>query len=216
MAYVLRIDHRADIGNQYAQAFRSKLVFANFSTNFPSHTVLDSVDRNAERNSIETILRRYNVSLITASGHGEYGRVLGMNGRAIWEASPLSPINLNELSGKLVHLLCCDSGTYLAHMMVFAGVEGFWGYAGIFAFSRSLFAHPDQDSDAEKFFEMDAIIDRGILSGKAARDIYADVSRYVLNTAPTLSNLDRGLFLGNFMLITCPVLTYGNSAAILK
>ena len=73
MAYVLRIDHRADIGNQYAQAFRSKLVFANFSTNFPSHTVLDSVDRNAERNSIETILRRYNVSLITASGQNMAG-----------------------------------------------------------------------------------------------------------------------------------------------
>jgi hypothetical protein len=215
MGYVLQIDHKADIPNAYSQAFRNKLVFDNFNGKFP-HTLIKAIDTNAEKNYVESILQGSSVNYISASGHGEYDQLIGEDGLPVWEADPVSQPHLQPLAGTIVHLLSCGTGSYLGHVMIKFGVTSFWGYTSIFSFPRRAeFGSPENDFVAEPFFEMDAIIDRGILKGDSAQVIYGDVSTYVAQTLPSLSHDDRVIFLDNYMIIVCPVHDWGDSFAVL-
>ena len=214
MGAVLQIDHKSDIANAYCQAFREKLVFRNFT--FP-HALIKATDHAAERQNVEAILKGATVDYISASGHGEFGQLFGEDGVPIWEADPIAQPALQPLAGKIVHLLSCGTGSYLGPTMIDFGAACFWGYAAEFSFSREEFGPPENDAIAELFFEMDAIIDRGILNGNPAQVIYNDVSIYMINTAAKLVDpIDRSIFLDNYMVIVCPVVSSGDPLRVLS
>lgn len=214
MSYVLQIDHRNDLPTEYCQAFREKLVFRDFPTRFPTHSLVKAVNADAESGYINYLLTNTIVDYISVAGHGEYYTLSGEDGVPIWDCHPtvISSSPLTSLRGKIVHMLSCNSGSYLGHKMVeLLGVECFWGYTSEFSWPYSGGRPIEDDIVAELFFEMDAIIDRGILSGDLPQKIYQDISKYVCNTVMKLgSDLHRGMFLDNFMIIVCPALSWGN------
>ncbi len=213
MGCVLRIDHDIDLANRYVQSFRAKLVFRNFQQDFPKHSVLEALNANATQKNVESILRTKQIDYISGAGHGRYEMFTGHDGNPIWDVSQ----NLADLKQKVVHLLSCETGAVLGRAIVFHGATAFWGYTVNFAFSHKSNPPSLEDDDlAEAFLKMDTIIDRGILSGKRSDDIYTSMSKYVAQVAPQLTALDRGLLLDNFNHLACPVVTWGNGAAVIS
>jgi hypothetical protein len=213
--YVLQIDHNADVANAYCQAFREKLVFRNFNATFAPHQLTKAVNNNAACVYVDNIIARSAFTYISAAGHGEYDQLLGEDGVPIWESHPITGAtpSMQFLSGKIIHLLSCDTGSYLGHMMVDSGVTCFWGYNTIFLWPRSPRSQIDRIEDdqiSEPFFEMDAIIDRGILQGDSSQTIYKNICTYVRNTVVKIPSRHRLMFLDNFMILACPALHWGN------
>jgi hypothetical protein len=212
MATVMRIDHDSDLTNQYAQAFRVKHVFAQFNGQYPQHVVVEAIDGAAIQTNVESILRQNTINYISGAGHGAYHTFIGSDSNPIWDASQ----DLSLLAGKVVHLLACETGAVLGRAIVEQGATAFWGYTVSFVFKHDT-NPPTLDSDvlAEAFLKMDTIIDRGILAGKNSQDIYDSIERYVAQVWIGLAPLDRGLLLSNFVHLACPVVDWGDEAAVL-
>lgn len=204
MGLVLRIDHSSDRDTAYAQAFRVKLVFANFATKYRNDTVVEAINQDAKRDEVDACLMTRSVAFVSAAGHGKTRTFLGENGINIWtDASQ----NLDLLKGKIIHLLACDSGGVLGRAITLAGAKAFWGYSGHFVFNTDGDAPSSlkDDTRAEVFFKMDALIDEGILSRLNATDIYRSVWDYVVKEYPQLSRKeDRAALLFNFVHLVCP------------
>jgi hypothetical protein len=100
--------------------------------------------------------------------------------------------------------------------MVSAGARAFWGYTTNFVFYHRDPVPDDLVADdlAAAFLTMDVIIDRGILVGKTAPEIYQSVTNYVANVLPQLkTTAQRAVFLDNFAHLVCPATTWGDPTA---
>jgi hypothetical protein len=214
MGDVLRIDYDSDLVNRYAQAFRTKYVFQNFRSEYPQHNLFELVNNKATANEAYYFLLSNPIDYISAAGHGRYEAFIGENGVAIW--------NLNQsftlLRGKILHILACETGAIFGRTFIKNGGVAFWGYTVNFVISH-LDAPPlalADDKIAEIFLRMDAIIDRGILSGNNSRDIYNAIEDYVAYIAPKLTAFHRGLLISNFAHIACPVVEWGLASATMS
>jgi hypothetical protein len=212
MGEVLRIDHGGDLVNRYAQSFRIKFIFGNFRAQYPQHMLLEAINGKANQQDISLLLSgNASIQYISGAGHGRYEAFIGENGSAIWHSGQ----NLNLLRDKTIHLLACESGAVLGRTIVQNGGIAFWGYTVSFVMShmstpRSL----EEDTVAEVFLRMDVIIDRGVLSGKNGKEIYDSIENYMAYMLPRLTSLDRGLLISNFVHLACPVINWGDEAAI--
>jgi len=208
----MRVDHDGDLTNQYVQAFRNKHVFDNFGSQYPQHLIEVAVNADAVSQSVNAMLQQNSIDYVSAAGHGTYDTFIGRDGSPIWDYSQ----NLGLFSGKIVHLLACQTGALLGREIIQQGAKAFWGYTVNFVFKHS--AQPtslDKDNVAEVFIKMDIIIDRGVLAGKNAADIYDSIERYMAKVLLSLPALDRGLLLSNFVHLACPAIDWGDRAAVL-
>jgi hypothetical protein len=212
MAGILRIDHNDDMVNSYAQAFRQKLIFDDFASNYPHHGLFVASNDHATKNYVDTLLNANSISYITGSGHGQYEAFFGKDGIPIWHSEQ----SLDSLKGKIIHLLSCDTGAVLGRAIIETGGNAFWGYTVNFEIVHEeappfLF----DDKAAAIFFQFDAIIDRGILAGRSSDDIYASLEKYMGTVLPQLSKapLIQSLLIANFVHLACPVINWGDRAA---
>jgi hypothetical protein len=210
---VLGIDPAWDIVTRYGHEFRSQFVFINFSTDWPQHTLQRLIGEHAAQPYVDAHLTNHHsnnrpIRYITGMGHGVYNTFAGYENRPIWSASQ----QLAQLRGTLVHLLSCQTGALLGRSMVQQGVEAFWGYTVNFSFyhTNPPPAHLEQDTIAERFLRMDCIIDRGILSGRTADQIYDSITRYCAEVYPQLPQHQRAVLLDNYLHLVCPATTWGS------
>lgn len=134
-----------------------------------------------------------------------------------------------HVQGAIVHLLSCQAGALLGLAIVHAGARAFWGYTVNFTFWHDDPAPDPLDTDetADLFFGLDAIIDRGILTGKPAAIIYQDVIDAFWDAheqlLPASSSQDvypyqlvAATLLDDFVHLVCPVTTWGDQQATLS
>jgi hypothetical protein len=102
--------------------------------------------------------------------------------------------------------------------MVEDGARAFWGYTVNFSFFHR---NPppsalETDKTAEIFFRMDAIVDRGILAGKTATEIYDSLTSYFATVYSKLHDpAHKAVLLDNFVHLVCPVTVWGEGGALL-
>jgi hypothetical protein len=210
MADVVRID--ADDGKitPYATAFRDRLVFDAFDGDFPAHRVVGLLGDDAAAGPVAAALAG-GPGYVTGVGHGEYGAFTGTDRLAVWDPGS----DLSALGGAIVHLLSCQTGSSLGPRMIKAGARAFWGYSVDFEFffQRDPPADLADDATAEVYFRMDVIIDRGVLAGRTAQEIYDSVSRYVAAVVPQLTGAQRVVLLSNYVHLVWPGLNWGDPDA---
>ena len=189
MAEVVAIEQDYDIVVRYGQAFRLALVYSHHSLqgNPPKHRLIRCFNNNAMPQFIYPAVQQVGVRFITGMGHGSYDRFTGQHGVTIWQASAIPPSHVTD---KLVHLCSCETGAMLGLEMVKQGATVFWGYTVSFVFYHSDPPPISLESDpvARIFFQMDAIVDRGILAGRDATTIYDRIVAYFWQVYPHLSS----------------------------
>lgn len=218
MAGVLAIDQDYDIVTRYGQAFRERLLFSCFATDFAGHKLVRCQNKKATRRAVDAALGADGIHYVTGMGHGRYSTFTGQDGVTIWDA--LDPKeDFTNLNGRLVHLLSCQTGALLGRSMVHGGVRGFWGYTINFAFyhKRPVPKELHTDEVAEAFLKMDLIVDRGILSGKNAHEIYESVTKYVGSVYAQMKDVAaKAVLLDNYLHLVGPGLTWGDPSAVLE
>lgn len=158
-AAVLCIDTDADAETEPLFEYRKAKLYPGLAA---SLTLLSAHGSDATRTKVAPLARDPRVRLITGSGHGTAGEFKDGHNRPIFGAGALDPA---EVSGKIVHLLACQTGLQLGPDLVANGCQAFFGYDVDFVFSpfRNL---------AELFFEADAEIDRALAQGLTAAEAH--------------------------------------------
>lgn len=185
MPFVLGVDADWEIRTFYARAFRERLVYSHGILGPGGYGVIRYAGPNAKQDSVTKAARGNPVEFITGSGHGSSAIFGGYNDEVIWDAASVSPA---DVSGRIVHLLACESGITLGPAMINAGARGFWGYGGMFDFyfADPPLADPSTDPIAEPFFVLDAIIDWGVLARADVSRIRGAVQDFVAQVYPQL------------------------------
>lgn len=218
MAEVVAIEQSTDAVTRYIQTYRNQFVYSHqtFVGTSPQHTLIKCFDTKATPTNIHQAVQGANVRFITGTGHGRYDLFTGQDGIIVWDALTVSG---HHVRGKIMHLLSCQTGAILGLNCVQKGALAFWGYSVNFSVPLSPRSSVQNPNDVTNLFlRMDAIIDRGILDGRNAQDIYESVLRYFSTIYPQL--LARrspwaALFLDNFVHLVCPALTWGDPKATL-
>lgn len=213
MPEIIAVDRDDDLVTQYSQAFRESLVFSSFNATYPQHQLHRVSNGHATRASIDALVATRPIRLITGSGHGRADSFLGHQSQVIWSAAQ----DLSYLTGTIVHLLSCQAGLWLGRAMVDSGVTAFWGYSADFNFFMTDPRPTQLDTDdlALKFFEMDMIVLRGILDGRAAEDIVVELAAYYLATHSKLTPAQASELMSNYYHLVGPMVTWGDEQAVL-
>ena len=215
MADVLRVDSDDGGVTRYASAFRERDVFA---TQRHTHQVVEVTGALATRASVRAELAGRSFGLVTASGHGTFFNFLGSDGKAVWD---FNDVDLDLLSGAIVHFLACQAGAALGGLLERNGVRAFWGYTVDFKWMRLTIplANLADDDEAEPFFAPDVVIDNGILSGMNAEEIHDAVSGRVTKQLMAWNHSSdaarRALLLANYMGLAWPGMSWGDPGATL-
>ncbi len=218
MAEVVAIEQSTDEATRYIQAYRNHFVYLHptFTEDPCKHVLIRCFDTRAVPNIIYNEVQRANVRFITGTGHGSYDLFTGEGGVVVWDALKMAD---NHVRGKIIHLLSCQTGAILGLNCVQKGALAFWGYSVNFSVPLSRQDTVASGSVGNAFLRMDAIIDRGILDGHNAQEIYDSVVRYFSHVYGQLVSQRSpwaALFLDNFVHLVCPALTWGDPEAALK
>jgi hypothetical protein len=109
--------------------------------------------------------RKPEVEYLTGVGHGSYNLYTGDHGDVIWQIGNYHP---DEVKGKIVHLLSCQTARDLGPDFVRNGCRAYFGYDENFTF---------QMAEKDTFFECDSEIDRAFADGLSASQLYDRVKR---------------------------------------
>ena len=104
--------------------------------------------------------RRPNVDYLTGVGHGTHDTYTGDYYDPIFS---IGNYNQEEVRGKIVHLLSCETARSLGQDFVNQGCLAFFGYDENFIYHQG---------DSEVFFECDSEIDLGFADGLTAEQVY--------------------------------------------
>ena len=127
----------------------------------PEDLDLPTVKKQAAlRENVESVARRNDIAYITGSAHGSDTACLGYDSLPIFQVGAYQP---EEVDGKVVHLLSCQTGAKLGPDFVKNGCRAYFGYRGNFTFD------PD---DPDIFLECDAEIDRAFADGLTAEEVH--------------------------------------------
>ena len=125
--------------------------------------ILDLHREKANRNEIESRLKKVNLKFIFLNGHGNERCVTGHKNE------PLIILGENEnlLKSKTIYALSCKSAKLLGVGSVKAGAICYSGYDDdfIFAFEPEMISRPIHDKTAKLFLEPSNIFVRSILKG---------------------------------------------------
>lgn len=218
---VIGIEQNYDIVLQYCQAFREEYVYSHrkFLGNPSAHTLIRCFDIDARPRSITSAILMPEVRFITGSGHGSYNKFTGQHGVTIWNTSSRLP---RHVDGKIIHLLSCRVGGLLGLHLVQRGAAAFWGYTIDFKFYHQQPSAIPMHSDiyAKPFFQLDAVIDIGILNGYDSTKILDHMEAeflkaYRLLIADPRGSASASALLDNFIHLVSPGRIWGDPAATL-
>jgi hypothetical protein len=108
--------------------------------------------------------RKPNVDYLTGVGHGTYDTYTGDYYDPIFNVGNYSR---EEVRGKIVHLLSCQTARALGPDFIAQGCLAFFGYDENFIYHQE---------EAEVFFECDSEIDLGFADGLTAEKVYQRVT----------------------------------------
>lgn len=130
---------------------------------------------DAQRSIVAPVLRSSAANLITGSGHGFPERFTGQGRDPIFAVGAYDPA---EVSGRIVHLLSCETAQQLGPDLVANGCRAFFGYDEVFVF-------PDMAADL--FLVCDGEIDTQLAQGRTADEAYqAAIAAFNLRIAQML------------------------------
>jgi hypothetical protein len=212
VATVVAIEQDYDEATACAQRVREDLVYSHEAFRHPGgrHTLVRCFNDRATLSEVAAALTDPAVGFVTGVGHGSYTRFTGQHGVVLLDALHLP---VQYVRGKIIHLLSCQTGGILGLMCVQNGALAFWGYSVDFVFPVG-----SDDAATRAFLQMDALIDRGILGGRSADEIYDAVTRHFWDVYAQL--VDRGSpwaaeLLDDYVHLVCPALSWGSPTATL-
>lgn len=212
MANVLFLDANWDVITQYCFVFRRALVIGPLDKD-ASHTVRQVTGPQMLQPEVDVIVREHDFQYISGAGHGHYSKFLGYGNKEIWNAGN----DLTHLSGKIIHLLSCNTGASLGRSMVTQGCRAFWGYTETFVFLHQEEDDAPQnledDESAGDALRMDCLIDQEILNGSSASVVYKSVQDYVRSICPNLPTYRRYAVISNYRHLVCPMTIWGDPKA---
>jgi len=166
----LCIDVDADSETRPLYRYRQASVYPGLQQNV---SLLRAHGAAATRSNVAALAAGANLRYLTGSGHGTADAFNDGFNRPIFRVGEYDP---REVSGRIVHLLTCESAQTLGPDFVSNGCLAFFGYAVEFVYSP----YPDL---ADLFFDADAEIDRALIAGRtAAEALAAAVTRFQVHT----------------------------------
>lgn len=109
--------------------------------------------------------RKPEVEYLTGVGHGSYNLYTGDHGDVIWQVGNYHP---DEVKGKIVHLLSCQTARELGPDFVRNGCRAYFGYDENFTFYMA---------DKDTFFECDSEIGKAFGDGVSTAQVYDRVKK---------------------------------------
>ena len=156
-AVVIGIDASFEPITQAARNYRQKNVYPYLESK--GFTVQRLQGSMARRSYVAPEVRKPNVHYITGLGHGSYQSFTGDFYDPIFSVGNYSS---EESTGKIVHLLSCETARTLGPDFTLHGCRAYFGYDENFSFQPDI---------ADLFFECDAEIDRAIADGLSAGEV---------------------------------------------
>jgi hypothetical protein len=155
---VVEIEANFEVVTQTAYKFRQKNVYPYIAAR--GLQVNPFVGPMARRVYISPAVIQHGVVYITGVGHGSYDTFTGAQYDPIFHVGNYSPA---EASGKIVHLLSCETAMTLGPDFVKNGCLAFLGYDENFTYDPK---------KADIFFACDAEIDFALADGATADQAY--------------------------------------------
>ncbi len=180
----------------YLYAWASKVILAAEKENFD---IIDLEGEKANKESLESVLKKKNPSLVFLNGHGSPDAVCGHNDKVIVQAG----LNDKILEKRLVYALSCDSAEILGKEAVRNGAKVYIGYNRPFAFlaDRNSGTTPLRDKKAQPFLESSNRVAIDMIRGKTAGEAFDKsqtefercIEYYSTSTEPDASEIMRWL-----------------------
>lgn len=113
----------------------------------------------ARRHYVAAEAKKAEVEYLTGVGHGSYNLYTGDHGNVLYRSGDYHP---DEVRGKIVHFLSCQTARDLGPDFVRNGCRAYFGYDENFTF---------QMAEKDTFFECDSEIDRAFAEGLSAAQV---------------------------------------------
>ncbi len=155
---VLAIDSCEDEAIRIVHDYRNQYVYPYLESR--GFRIVYCQEQAALRENVESAARRNDIAYITGAAHGSDTACFGYDGSPIFQVGDYQP---EEVDGKVVHLLSCQTGAKLGPDFVKNGCRAYFGYDGIFTFPLYF---------ADIFLECDAEIDRAFADGLTAEEVH--------------------------------------------
>lgn len=160
-ATILAIDSNFDSVTQATFHYREANVYPYFQSK--GLEIAPFLGPLARRYYVAPEAKKAAIRYITGAGHGSYDLFTGDYCEAVFR---VGNYHADEVRGKIIHLLACQSARDLGPDFVTSGAVAFFGYGEDFIFLTPL---------KDLFLECDSEIDRGFADGLTASQVYARV-----------------------------------------
>ena len=129
---------------------------------------LELEGKEANREKVESYLKKQNPKLVLFNGHGSDNFICGFKDNILIQ----SEVNDNLLKGKIVYALSCRSANILGKTAVKKGTDSFIGYEDDFVIvtDSEREATPLKDNIASSFLKPSNRLVISLLKGKTARE----------------------------------------------
>lgn len=178
-ATILAIDANFDPVTKAPFDYREQNIYPLFQEK--GFAIVRRQGESARRTEVAPQARQPNVIYLTGVGHGFPNSYTGDNLDPIFSVGNFSP---EEVAGKIVHFLSCETAAGLGPEFVAKGCLAYFGYSDNFTYPPNL---------ADTFFDCDSEIDRGFANGLTADQVYQNVqARFQQNIDQLKSTGDSG------------------------
>ena len=155
---VLAIDSCEDDATQIVHDYRNQYVYPDLEAR--GFSLVYCQEQEALRENVESAALQNDVAYITGSAHGSDTACCGYDGLPIFRVGDYQP---EEVDGKVIHLLSCQTAVELGPDFVTSGCRAYFGYKGNFTI-------PVDFTDV--CLECDAEIDRAFADGLTAEEVH--------------------------------------------
>ena len=158
---------RYDYTTRYISAWAEPVVQ---SAKSKGHHVLDLQEERANRQEVESMLKKQTPEVVFFNGHGSEDTLTGHNGEVILRTGE----NEHLLSEKIIYALSCRSAKILGASSVKKGARAYIGYIEdfIFMYSSEKRTRPRVDRTAALFLEPSNQVPLSLIKGNSASRAY--------------------------------------------
>ena len=174
---VLAIDSCEDEVTQIVSDYRNQYVYPYLESR--GFRLVYCQEQEALRENVESAAHQNDIAYITGSAHGSNTACFGYDSSPIFEVEDYQP---EEVDGKVVHLLSCQTAAELGPDFVTNGCRAYFGYNGNFTFDPY---------DPYIFLACDAEIDRAFADGLTAEEVHDHVVTFY---EERISELEQRIF----------------------
>jgi hypothetical protein len=154
--------------------------------------VFDLQKERANLNEVQSIIRKYPISLLVFNGHGNESSIRGHKDQSL-----INLDNIDLLKNKITYSISCSSAKVLGSRSIDAGAVSYIGYNDefIFAYNPNLITHPLNDKTAELFLKPSIELINSLIknnsvgeSFKRSNEMFKENIRKLLNSETSEEN----------------------------